>query len=186
MEQYPYGTESPTGRIDYSGKCGVLLAGMWFASFLCTVYSLDYPMLGYVSNTLVILSLYVLYLTIVRYRAYVAPLRFLSCGKMAVTTCMCAVLLTTMAQYLYLRFLDGGHLATTLTRLLQDEQFRQALKQAAPAADPDEVINSLGSIKLSDVTLGLMSFNMMILFSMSLTATIFGSLKNVNKYRTKQ
>lgn len=186
MEQYPYGMESPTGRIDYSGKCGMLIAGMWFTSFLCSMYSLDYPMLAYVGNVVGILSLYALYLTVVRYRAFVAPLRFLSCCKMAFITCFCAVMLTTMAQYLYFRFIDGGHLATSITRMLQDEQFRQAFKQAVPAQNPDEVIKSLGSVKISDVTLVLMAFNMFISFPMSLIAAIFGSIKNVAKYRTKQ
>lgn len=186
MEQNPYEMDTPKDRIDYAGKCGVLLGVMWMVAFLCSIYSLDNPLLGYAGNTVALLSLYALYLIIVRYRAFVTPLRFLSCCKMAWLTCLFAGLLTTLAQYLYFRFIDGGHLMLSLTEMLHDEQYRQAFKQAMPHVTPEDMVQLLSSIKMNDMVLGLWSFNLFISFPMSLTAAIFASLKNVDKYRTKQ
>ncbi len=186
MEQNYTEMDSPRYRMEYAGRCGVLAGGMWTASFLCSIYSLDYPLLGYVGNTVALLSLYALYLMVVRYRAFVAPLRFPGCFRMAWRICLFAGLLTTLAQYLYFRFIDGGHLVESMTRLLDNEQYRQAMKEVMPQVNPSDMKSMLSAIKVGEMTLNLWMFNIFISLPLSLIAGIFGALKNVGKYQQKQ
>ena len=185
MEQNYTEKDSSRGHMDYAGRCGLLVGGMWTVSFLCSIYSLSYPLLGYAGNTVALLSLYALYLVVVRYRAFVAPLRLPGCLKVAWLTCLFAGLLTTLAQYLYFRFLDGGHLVSAMAELLNNEQYREALKQMMPGVDLRQMVDMLGNIKMGDMVLNLWVFNIFLSFPISLLAGILGSLKNVERLQKK-
>lgn len=186
MEQNDMEKESPRSHTDYAGRCGLLIGVMWIISFVCSARSLSTPLLGYAGNTVALLSLYALYLTVVRYRAFVAPLNWWGSCKMAWLTCIFAGLLTTLAQYLYFRFLDGGHLLAAMTELVHNEQYMQAMQQLMPGITPDELTRMLGSITIGDMTLNLWMFNLMLSLPMSMTAGTLAALKNVERFQQKQ
>lgn len=181
MKQDGTGKEIPRGRLDYAGRCGLLIGGMWTASFMLSVYGKTHPLLACAGNAMALLSLYVLYLAVFRYRVLVAPLRFPGCCKMAWITCVFAGLVTTLAQYLYFRFLDGGRLSLAMAELLHNEQYMQAMRQMMPGVTTDDLTRMLGSISIGDMTLSMWMLNLMISFPMSLIAGIFASLGNAGR-----
>ena len=182
MEQDNKELDTSKDRINYAGRCGLLVGGMWIVAFLCSMCSMRNPFIGIMGNTVALLSLYVLFVIVVRYRAFIAPLSFFGCFKVAWFTCIFAGLLTTLGQYFYLSFLDKGHFLGTMTELLNSDQYAQIMKQTAPGIDPKEIAKILGNIHMSDMILGMLQLNFFISIPMALIAAIFGRLKNVEKF----
>lgn len=90
MEQDNKELDTPKDRINYAGRYGLLVGGMWIVAFICSMYSIRNPFIGITGNTVALLSLYVLFIIVVRYRAFIAPLSFSGCFTVAWFTCLFA------------------------------------------------------------------------------------------------
>lgn len=182
MEQDNKELNTPISRINYAGRYGLLVGGMWIVAFICSMYSIRNPFIGITGNTVALLSLYVLFIIVVRYRAFIAPLSFSGCFTVAWFTCLFAGLITTLGQYLYFCFLDKGRFMGTITELLSSDQYAQMMKQAAPGIDPKEMTKLLDNIHMNDLIFGMLQFNFLLSIPMALIAAIFGRLKNVERF----
>ncbi|MGN0233114.1 MAG: DUF4199 domain-containing protein [Bacteroidaceae bacterium] len=169
--------DSPRQRTEYAGHCALSVAGMWIAAFACLVYTIHYPLLEIVSDTLFLLSVYMIYMMVVRYRTLVAPLGFVGSFRMAWRICMFATLLTILAQYLYLRFLDGGRLIENMTKVMSSEQYIQVTREIMPQMNIEQMKTMMQSITLGDMTLCLWILYMLISLPVSLLTGIIASMK---------
>lgn len=180
MEQGNRKSSTRKSVTESASRSGLFVGAMWIASFVCSMYSLRNPICGYVGNTIALLSVFALYMVVVRYRVFVGPLRFGGCWRLSWLTCVFAGLLTTLAQYLYFRFLDGGRMLESISLLFENDQYKQALEQMMPGVKSEEMLRMLQSVSIGDLTIQMWLFNLFISLPLSLVAALFGTLKNID------
>ncbi|MBP5514100.1 MAG: DUF4199 domain-containing protein [Bacteroidaceae bacterium] len=118
---------------------GLVVGLLTSASFLATMYGLGAPTLGLLGNILGIFAFVACTRFIRAYRQETGELTFLQACYMAFLTFFFASLLTAVAQYLYLAFLDHGRLSMQIEQMLSMPEYEQWLKQMAGGADVEEV-----------------------------------------------
>lgn len=161
----------------YAAQCALWIGALWTASFLCSINSLGHTLLGLASNVLAVLSVVLL---VMQLRRFAATCRF-TFGRrwwMAWNTCMYAALLTTFCQYIYFRYIDGGRFLSSLTALVEEEQYREMWKRVQPDINPNDMISSLADVSLGSTITSLLMFNFILAAVCSLlSALLAGSSK---------
>ena len=121
-------TDSPSMRVHYAGVCAFWIAGMWVVSWVCMLNFYRYPLLSLLSLVLYAWSVFMLYQMVDKYKRSIAPLRFMDSFWLSWRICIFAGMVSGLADYVYLRFIDKGQLLEHMTRILSDEQYVQTLK----------------------------------------------------------
>lgn len=156
---------------------GLPIGLFWFVIFLGSMYSFEYPGIGFLGNILSFVCL-IAQISMMKY----AQIRH---GQMSLSQRWAvglyidlhAALITTACQYVYFRFFDNGHLCTTLTNMLNNSEYQEIFKQAMPEINLQDIINNLVNTKLSDLTLSLLSFNLFLGFILSIICALFSKVK---------
>ena len=92
--------EKPT-LMNAAGWMALPIGLMWSASFLCTMYGAERPMLSMLGTALGIISIYTLYKQLTNYRKLYPSVSWLHTFRLSLVVCLLAGLLTDAAQYLY-------------------------------------------------------------------------------------
>ena len=145
---------------------------MWSASFLCTMYGTDRPLLSMLSTALSIISIYTLYKQLTNYRRLFPMVSWLYIMKLSFVTCLLAGLLTDAVQYAYFLFLDNGRLLSFLGTTLQSEEYREVWKQMMPEVNLNEMQKLIQSMTIRDIMMQLTLYNIFLALPFSLFAAL--------------
>ncbi|MBR6142176.1 MAG: DUF4199 domain-containing protein [Bacteroidaceae bacterium] len=156
--------------MDAAGWMALPIGIMWSASFLCTMYGTERPLLSMLSTALGIISIYMLYKQLTNYRRQYPSVSWLHILRLSFVTCLLAGLLTDAAQYAYFLLLDNGRLLTLLGTALQSEEYRQAWQQMMPEANLEEVQKMIQAMTVRDIMLQLAIYNAFLALPTSLLA----------------
>lgn len=181
MKENPSSSQSSDVRrtlIDVAGWMALPLGLMWSASFLCTMYGIERPLLSMLSTALSLVSIYVLYKQLTNYRR-LYPSSWLHILRLSFVTCLLAGLLTDAAQYTYFLFFDNGRFLSLLDTALHSEEYRQAWQQLLPELNMEEIQKMVQSMTVRDTMLQLALYNVLLAFPISLLAAI--PVRKVNK-----
>ena len=163
--------EKPT-LMDAAGWMALPIGLMWAASFLCTMYGAERPLLSMLSTALGIISIYTLYKQLTNYRKLYPSVSWLHTFRLSLVTCLLAGLLTDAVQYLYFLFLDNGRLLSVLGNAFQNEEYREAWKQMMPEVNLDEMQKTIQSLTVRDIMLQLVFYNIVLALPISLLAAL--------------
>ena len=152
MENNQILSEKPT-LMDAAGWMALPLGLMWSASFLCTMYGADRPMLSMLGTALGLISLYMLAKQLTNYRR-LYPSSWPGILRLSLMTCLLAGLLTDAVQYAYFLFLDNGRLLSMLAGAMQSEEYRQAWQQLMPDTNIEEMQKIVQSMTVPADTAG--------------------------------
>jgi hypothetical protein len=166
-------TFNPAEARAIAARSGLLMGALWTGSFLASIHSFDYPMLGHLGNLMALLSIVVLASILRSYGRHHTGFTFLRRWWTAWNTCMYGSLITTLGQYLYFRFLDGGHLMQSVTRMLEKPEFREALESVSPGTDPTQMLEALEQMNTGDMIVSLLTFNLLASLLASVVAALF-------------
>ena len=144
---------------------------MWSASFLCTMYGAERPLLSMLSTALGLVSIYMLSKQLRNYRR-LYPSNWLQILRLSLVTCLLAGLLTDAVQYAYFLLLDNGRLLSMLAKAMQSEEYRQAWQQLMPEADMEEVQKIVQNMTVRDIMMQLVIYNVLLALPISLLAAI--------------
>lgn len=163
--------EKPT-LIDAASWMALPIGIMWSASFLCTMYGYDRPMLSMLSSALSVFSIFVLYKQLTNYRKLFPAASWLHVLRLSFVACLLAGLLTDAVQYLYFLFLDNGRLLSLIGTTLQSEEYREAWQQMMPEVNLEEIQKMIQQMTVRDIMLQLATYNIMLALPFSLLAAL--------------
>ena len=163
--------EIPT-IMDAAGWMALPIGLIWSASFLCTMYGTERPMLSMLSTALGVISVFVLYKQLTNYRELFPSVSWLHILKLSFITCLLAGLLTDAVQYLYFLLLDNGRLLSMLGNTLQSEEYREAWKQLLPETNLEEMQKIVQGMTIRDIMLQLVFYNILLALPVSLLAAL--------------
>ena len=163
--------EKPT-VMETAGQMALPLGVTWGASFLCTMYGAERPILSMLSTALPLVSLYLLYRMLTGYRRMFPSVSWLHIMRISLVSSLLAGLLTDAVQYFYFLVLDNGRLLSHMAEAMQSEEYREAWKQLMPQANLEELQQMIQSITIRDMVLQLAMFNVMIAPVFSLFAAL--------------
>ena len=145
---------------------------MWSASFLCTMFGTERPLLSMLSTVLAIISIYTLYKQLTNYRRMYPSVSWLHVMRLSFVTCLLAGLLTDATQYLYFAFLDNGRMLSLLGNAFQSEEYRELWQKMMPEANLEEVQALVQSMTVRDIVLQLAFYNIILALPVSLLAAL--------------
>lgn len=158
--------------MDAAGWMALPIGLMWSASFLCTMYGTERPVLSMLSTALGVISIFTLYKQLTNYRKIYPEVSWLHILRLSFFTCLLAGLLTDAAQYLYFIFLDEGRLLSLLSNALQSEEYREAWKKMMPETNLEEVQKMIQSMTVRDIMMQLAFYNVLLALPISLLAAL--------------
>ena len=164
--------EMPSKLMDVAGWMALPLGLTWSASFLCTMYGTDHPLLSMLGTVLGVGSIFMLRRQLRNYRKLYPSASWLHTFRTAFVTCLLAGLLTDAVQYAYFLLLDNGRLLTQLGNALQSEEYREAWKQLMPETNLDEMKQIMQTMTVRDIMLQLVFYNIILALPVSLLASI--------------
>jgi len=129
-------------------------------------------LLGHIGNIIGILSFFALVHQVKNYRHNITDMNLLQCCWMCFTICIYAGLITTGLQALYFYFLDDGHLVNSLTRMFALEDYRLLIEQTLPDLKPEDIIELIQGMSISDIIMQMMTINLTI----SMLFAVFGGI----------
>lgn len=158
----------------YTGLC-------WSASFILAMISLTQPAWGFAGNLLGILSIWV---AGVQLRA----MQSLLSGNMSswavrqrwhksLHVQLLAALLCTFVQYLYFRFFDNGRMLTSMTEVYTNPSYTEVLQESMPEFNPQDVLDLLSQITLTDLTLNFLIINCFLAIVLSIPTAFVARIK---------
>lgn len=161
---------------EFAQRIALTLAFWWIASFTCHMQSANLAWLGFIANGLGIFSLCVLAKDVAIFRALTKCSSWMRLLWLSLLTCLLCTLLTTLAQYLYFQFVDGGLLLSTVFQMIDNPDFEQLWMESQPNIPLDEIKNQLTHATISDITLSLLWLNICLSLPFSLLAVLCSRL----------
>lgn len=158
---------------------GLRLGLLWLASFGCTMYAMDFPLLGTVGNFAALFSIVACTRMIRTFRASEYNLNWLQSLWFSMTSFFYAALLTTMGQYIYFAFIDNGHFMGMVTELLNEPANVETMKQNFPGLNTENVLEVIGSMSTREIIIQLLLMNGMATVPCSVLSAIFGGFGKV-------
>ena len=163
--------EKPT-MMETAGQMALPIGVTWGASFLCTMYGVERPLLSMLSTALPLISLFLLYRMLTVYRRMFPSVSWLHILRLSLFSSLLAGLLTDAVQYVYFLLLDNGRMLSHLAEAMQSEEYRQALKQMMPEMNLEEMQEMMQSMTIRSMVLQLALFNAMLARPCSLFASL--------------
>lgn len=158
--------------METAGQMALPVGLMWGASFLCTMYGTERPLVSMLSTLLPLLSIVVLYRQLTVYRRLFPQTGWMHIMRLSLLTSLLAGLLTDAAQYVYFLLFDGGRMLSNLGSAMQSEEYRQAWRQMMPEVSMDEVQQVMQSMTVRDIVMQLSLFNALLALPFSLFAAL--------------
>ena len=158
--------------MDAAGWMALPIGIMWSASFLCTMYGFEHPLLSMLGTALGIISIYTLYKQLKNYRRLYSSVSWLHVFRLSLVTCLLAGLLTDAVQCLYFLFLDHGRLLSILGTAFQSEEYQEMWQKIMPGTNMEEMLKLIQSMSIRDIMLQLAFFNVVLALPVSLIAAL--------------
>lgn len=158
--------------MDAAGWMALPIGIMWSASFLCTMYGAERPLLSMLGTALGIISIYMLYKQLTNYRKLYPSVSWPHVLRLSLVTCLLAGLLTDAAQYLYFAFLDNGRLLSIMGTTFQSEEYRELWQKMMPGTNMEDMQKLIQSMTVRDIMLQLVLYNALLALPFSLIAAI--------------
>ena len=165
-------TKTKPSLIDAASWRALPIGIMWAASFLCTMYGYDRPVLSMLSSALGVISIFLLYKQLTNYRRLFPSTSWLHVLRLSFVACLLAGLLIDAVQYLYFLFLDNGRLLSLLSTTMQSEEYREAWQQIMPEANLEEIQKMIQQMTVRDIMMQLATYNIMLALPLSLLAAL--------------
>ena len=164
-------------------KIGFFTGLCWSVSFVLAMLSLTQPVWGFAGNFLGVLSIWGagvqlrIYQQMSIEKSQVWGIRTRWHKSLIVQ--LLAAVLCTFVQYLYFRYFDNGRMLTALTELYTNPVYTDAMKEAMPKYNPQEVIDLLSKITFADLTSTFMLMNSLLAIVLSIPTAFVARVKNV-------
>ena len=165
-------TKEIPGTMEVAGWMALPIGIMWSASFLCTMYGTQRPLLSMLSTALAIISIYTLYKQLKNYRRLYPSVSWLHVFRLSFVTCLLAGLLTDAVQYAYFLWLDNGRLLSILSNAMQSEEYRELWQKMMPGTNLEDAQKLIQSMSVRDIMLQLVFYNIMLALPVSLLAAL--------------
>lgn len=173
MEKFNYNEAK-----DVAMRLGLVAGTIWVASFLMVVYGYR-GVMGEVGYLLGMASVPMIGMRLRRIRRSLEGMTLMNAWWVAWMTFMCAMLLTTAAQYVYFQWLDDGRMVEGILSLLRDEQVVKAYSEAGGQemlGQLTSAVEQLGLLDVRELVMSFMSSNIMI----GMLASILAALMTIN------
>lgn len=162
-------------------KIGFFTGLCWSASFILAMLSLTNPSWGFAGNFLGVLSIWV---AGVQLRAAQMPLAtdnqlwgVRQRWHKSLQVQLLAGLLCTFMQYVYFRFFDNGRMLTVLTEVYTSPEYTELIKEAVPDFTPQQVLEMLSQISLTELALNFLIINAFLAIVLSIPTAFVARLK---------
>lgn len=149
---------------------GLAVAVLWILSFALTMGGLSYPILSPLGLLFGVLSIYRCGVLVRSFRIATPGATLHLAFALCWLTFMLAALLTTMAQYAYFRWMDGGALAATYRTLLSTAQLGLA------QADAEMVVDMIEAMSPVQWTMNMMFYNIVLGTVLTPLALVFARI----------
>lgn len=158
-----------------AARMGLVLAGLWTVSFLIVVLNIPSLLcdLGYLLG---LMSVFVMGKNVRGIATYVMPMNWTQRLSLSLMSFMGCVLITTLAQFLYLAFLDHGHFMHAMQESLTDPGLVKVMQDGGNGAllqQATETIGQMADMSPRQLTISFFSSNMTLAFVFSLIASMF-------------
>lgn len=165
--------------IAFAQRIALTLAFWWIASFACHMQSINLSWLGFIANGIGIFSLCVLAKDVAIFRTLTQCTSWLRLLWLALLTCLLCSLLTTLAQFLYFQFVDGGLLISTVFQMMDNPDFEQLWLESQPNIPLEDIRKQLTTATIGDITMSLLWFNAFLSLPFSLLAALCSRLIHI-------
>lgn len=169
---------SPT-TLQYAQHVAIPLAIWWIASFACQMQAATMPALGFLTYGLGVFSLCSLAKNVAVFRTLEHPVGWARQLWFALLTCLFCTLITTLAQHLYFRFLDGGAFLSNVMKSMEQQEFIEAWQNMQSGVTLDEMKTQLSSITLGEMTMTLFWINLSLSLIFAPMATLLSRLVRI-------
>ena len=162
-------------------KIGFFTGLCWSASFILAMLSLTNPSWGFAGNFLGVLSIWV-----AGVQLRVAQIPLVADNQLwgvrqrwhkSLQVQLLAGLLCTFVQYVYFRFLDNGRMLTVLTEVYTSPEYTELIKEAVPDFTPQQVLEMLLQISLTELALNFLIINAFLAIVLSIPTAYVARIK---------
>ncbi len=141
----------------------LVVGGLWSVAFLFSMYGLNYPLLGVVGYSVVLVSLVAFYNMLMNYRRFVERLAVKPTIKLALCISLYSTLILTAVQCLYFVFLDGGRFLSAMLAALEMPEMQEYLKQTqSPECTLDMMKEQIQQMTVGVITLEFFFINILL------------------------
>lgn len=158
----------------YSRYDGFYLSVLWIASFVCLMKTTLFPPLALANEVLILMTPFFVFYRLRKYRneglgGTISFRRALAyCGKLFLN----ASLIFGIAQWLYMRFIDGKQLFNLIAPMVKMPEYEQVFRQMGMTAD--QYLQELQSISPSSFAISCFVMNIIICAVMSIILAAIG------------
>lgn len=161
----------------YSAQYGLYISILWIVSFVCTMNAIQHPLLSIVGQITAFLSLFTAIRLITAYSKNVQPLNIARKLWLSWSTCAFATLMTTFAQYVYLRYIDKGSFLNAIREVFNDPAYKEILEQQMQGIGADKALEILSATTYSQFAMQFLFFNICISFVFTILMAVFSKTK---------
>lgn len=165
--------------LQYAQRVAIPLAIWWIASFACQMQAATMPALGFLTYGLGVFSLCSLAKDVAVFRTLKHPVGWARQLWFALLACLFCTLITTLAQHLYFRFLDGGAFLSNVLKSMEQPEFIEAWQNMQPGVTIDEMKTQLFNVTLSEMTITLLWCNILLSLIFAPVATLLSRLVRI-------
>jgi len=167
--------ERPT-LMTAAGWMALPIGFMWSASFFCTIYGTNLPLLSMMGTAIALISIFILFRQLTNYRR-LYPSTWLHILCLSFVTCLLAGLLTDAAQYAYFLFVDKGRLFSQMSEAMKSEEYRDAwqkFQEMMPGRklELEEMQEMMQNLSIRDLMTQLIFMNAIMALPVSLIAAL--------------
>lgn len=159
-------------------KYGLFLGAFWALSFVFTVQGLSVPGLGILGDVVGIMSIFAAGNMLRRIQEQWEPepvaLGYASRLRLSLRLNMCATMVCTFIQTLYMKFVDGGQIMETITQLYSDPQYQESLQTMMPGVTLQQITQMIQSISISQLIIQFLLINIVIGVILAPLSAIYG------------
>ena len=143
---------------------GLKLFVLWLASFACYVAGFRTPGLGLVAMVLALLTPFMAYRMLRRYREDVlgGAISFRRGWFYVVLLFLNAGLLFAVAQFVYFNYMDQGYFMSAMTEMLNTPESAAAMKQMGMGATLNQTLDMMRQMRPIDLVLNILMSNLLI------------------------
>lgn len=161
----------------FAGQYGLIVGVLWIVSFGCAMYAFDFPLLGHVGNLFALLSLFAEVWLLRQFQHEIVPLGGMRRWWMAWTISMYAALLTSFAQFLYFRFIDGGHLLASFRSMAEQVEYEEMMESLMPGTDFKTILEEFSAMPVGALMVNFIAFNFFVALVFSVISALFSAVR---------
>ena len=164
--------EAKVSLIEPASWMAMPIGLMWAASFLCTMYGTERPLLSMLSTALSLFSIYILFKQLTNFRRVLPDAGWGMAFRLSLVTCLLAGLLTDAVQYAYFAWFDNGRMLSLIAESMQSEAYVETWKRLMPEQNIAEMQAMVQSMTVRDIMQMLILYNILLSVPIALVAAL--------------